>query len=170
MQHRYGSPSNNNDMLRWHDGATDNTGFVPGVPSGVNPYNMMAAPQQQPQAQPQQQHQPQQHPQQHQPQQALYGQAPAATANNALARRQMNRALVPTNPRANFDPSSDPWSSFVDTDAASSSALLHQQQPNSTAMSEEQSVEALEELAAKAKQDATVKRKQIPPFVQKLSR
>ncbi|KAH6661507.1 heat shock factor protein [Plectosphaerella plurivora] len=169
MQHRYGSPSSNNDMLRWHDG-TENTAFVPGVPPVVNPYSMMAAPQQQPQAQPQQQApQPQHQPQQQQSQQHLYGQGPAATPNNALARRQMNRALVPTNPRQNFDPSNDPWASFVDTEATSSSALLHQQQPNNAAMSEEQSVEALEELAAKAKQDATVKRKQIPPFVQKLS-
>lgn len=119
----------------------------------MNPYGLMGA-------QPQQQQLPQQQP---------YGQVPAATPNNALARRQMNRALVPTAPRANFDNPNDPWSSFVGSD--SSSALLQQQQhANGANMTEVQSIEALEELATKAKQEAQLKRKQIPPFVQKLNR
>lgn len=146
QQHRYDSPSN--DLMRWHDPA-DPGGFVSGGSQAVNSYGIMPAQPQQPQQQP-------------------YGQAPAATPNNALARRQMNRALVPTAPRATFDPSNDAWS-FVGND--SSSALLQSsQQANGANMTEEQSIEALEEAATKAKQEAQSKRKQIPPFVQKLSR
>jgi len=37
-------------------------------------------------------------------------------------------------------------------------------------MDENDSIERLEERAARAKREAQVKRKQIPPFVQKLSR
>jgi heat shock transcription factor len=76
----------------------------------------------------------------------------------------MNQALVPTNPRAAFDPSGDVWANFVGDE----NALL--QQNGSETMTTQENIEALEEQAQKAKRDAQAKRKQIPPFVQKLSR
>lgn len=82
--------------------------------------------------------------------------------SNAVARRQMNQALQPTNQR--YDATTDPWASFGENEGA----LI--QQPNGDHATEEDSVEKLEELAAQAKREAHVKRKQIPPFVQKLSR
>lgn len=75
----------------------------------------------------------------------------------------MNRALVPTGVRQNFDSASDPWS-FVGEDSS-----LLQQQPNGN-LTETDNVEVLEEMAHKAMREAQQKRKQIPPFVQKLSR
>lgn len=90
-------------------------------------------------------------------------QQPVPGPSNAVARRQMNQGLVPANQRGAFDASADPWASFGDTDGT----LI--QQPNGEEATEEDSVEKLEELAAKAKREAHTKRKQIPPFVQKLS-
>ncbi|OLN92012.1 Heat shock factor protein [Colletotrichum chlorophyti] len=88
---------------------------------------------------------------------------PTPSPNNVLARRQMNRALVPTGTRQNFDSASDPWS-FVGEDPS----LLQQQQSNGT-MADTDNIEVLEEMARKAMREAQQKRKQIPPFVQKLS-
>lgn len=85
----------------------------------------------------------------------------AATATNSLARRPMNQALVPTTQRANFDTPIN-WNSFVGDD----SSLV----PQEDGVSEQDNIDALEEQASKAKREAQGKRKQIPPFVQKLSR
>jgi heat shock transcription factor, other eukaryote len=82
---------------------------------------------------------------------------------NSLARRQNNRALVPTVPRANFDPN-DQWGPLITDDTS----LIPQ--PSNGNMAEHDSIEVLEEQAQKAKREAQSKRKQIPPFVQKLSR
>ncbi|UKZ89989.1 uncharacterized protein TrAFT101_005023 [Trichoderma asperellum] len=88
---------------------------------------------------------------------------PAVNApSNSLARRQMNRALVPTNLRASYDPSSDQWAAFGDD------SLLVPQNATEGRV-EQDNVEVLEEMAQKAKREAQAKRKQIPPFVQKLS-
>lgn len=93
--------------------------------------------------------------------QAQFSQA-VATPSNTLTRRQMNRALVSTNPRPNFD-NSQAWPSY-----GNDNTLVPQ---NGGEVSEEQeSVEMLEEMAQKAKREAQTKRKQIYPFVQKLSR
>jgi heat shock transcription factor len=77
-----------------------------------------------------------------------------------LARRPMNRSLVSTAPRS-FDDMNDPWGGFggdpMDVQ-------------NSNGMEESDNIELLEEKAAVAKREAQAKRKQIPPFVQKLSR
>lgn len=140
QQQRFPSPTNN-DLMRWQDG-TDASSFVGGNSQGVNPYGMVPA-QQQPQ----------------------YGQVASPNPNNTLARRQTNRALVPTASRGSVDPSNDPWTSFLGDESA-----LMQQQPNGGAMAENDSIEVLEEAAQKAKREAQAKRKQIPPFVQKLSR
>ena len=94
------------------------------------------------------------------PAQGQYAQG-IATPSTALARRQMNRALVPTVPRANFDASADTWRGFIPDDPSLS--------PTDNAP-EQDNVEELEELALKAMREAKSKRKQIPPFVQKLSR
>lgn len=85
-------------------------------------------------------------------------------ASNSLARRPMNQALVPARPRSNFD-TSMPWDGLVDN----GSLVAHsgQDEQGSTV---QDNVEALEELAQQAKREAQAKRKQIPPFVQKLSR
>ncbi|KAJ0167977.1 hypothetical protein CTA2_11567 [Colletotrichum tanaceti] len=132
-------------FLRW-GGAADANGLVDGAGAQtINSYGMVPGPQQQQQQQ-QQQFVP-----------------PTPNPNNALARRQMNRALVPTGVRQNFDSPSDPWSL-----GGEDSALL-QQQTNGT-MTETDNIEVLEEMARKAMREAQQKRKQIPPFVQKLSR
>ncbi|GJD01607.1 HSF-type DNA-binding protein [Colletotrichum higginsianum] len=125
-------------FLRW-GGAADANGLVDGTGAqAINSYGIVPGPQQQ----------------QFVP--------PTPNPNNALARRQMNRALVPTGVRQNFDSPSDPWSL-----GGEDSALL-QQQANGT-MTETDNIEVLEEMARKAMREAQQKRKQIPPFVQKLS-
>ncbi len=89
-------------------------------------------------------------------------QQPVQASSTQLARRPMNRQMIPTAPRTTFDSSADPWGSFGDD------GLLDPQNPNS--MEETDNIELLEEKAVIAKRDAQSKRKQIPPFVQKLSR
>lgn len=89
-----------------------------------------------------------------------FGQGVPAAPSTALARRGMN-SLVSTAPRQIFDTSSDSWNAFGDD--------FQQQQPQGT-MEDHETIEALEERALRAKRDAQQKRKQIPPFVQKLSR
>jgi heat shock transcription factor len=89
-----------------------------------------------------------------------YGQTIPASSN-ALARRQNSRALVPTAPRTPFDRGSDGWSGYGEDPA-----YLQQTNPGSD---EHDNVERLEEMAQRAKREAQAKRKQIPPFVQKLS-
>jgi heat shock transcription factor len=90
-----------------------------------------------------------------------FSQGIPAAPSTALARRGLSsRALVPTAPRQVFDPSSESWNSFGDD---------FQQQPQGNTEDNE-SIEALEERALRAKREAMGKRKQIPPFVQKLSR
>ena len=86
---------------------------------------------------------------------------PVAASSTALARRgNNNRALVPSAGRPPlFDGSSD-WANF-DHD----SNFL----PPSNGQDEDD-IEQLEEEAQRAKREAQAKRKQIPPFVQKLSR
>lgn len=94
--------------------------------------------------------------------QPTYPQAVGAPSNS-LTRRQTNRALVPTNLRAPYDASPDGWSSFGDDN------LLVPQNATEGGV-EQDNVEVLEEMAQKAKRESQAKRKQIPPFVQKLSR
>lgn len=82
-------------------------------------------------------------------------------ASTQLARRPMNRSLVATGSRQPYDDNSDSYGLY------GSDALELQ---NGGAMEENDNIELLEERAAIAKRDAQLKRKQIPPFVQKLSR
>lgn len=70
---------------------------------------------------------------------------------------------MPTGGRATFDQGSDPWSSLVPADTATLDSAVSE-------MNEQESLAQLEQQAVKAKRDAEAKRKQIPPFVQKLSR
>lgn len=74
----------------------------------------------------------------------------------------MNQALVPAHGR-NFDTSIEPWTSF-----GGDNALLQRNDEGGAA--EQDNIDALEEMAQKAKREAQNKRKSIPPFVQKLSR
>lgn len=94
------------------------------------------------------------------PTQPQYTQVPATS--NSLARRDMNQALIATHPR-NFDASVEPWTGFGDGNN-------HLPQNEEEGLIQQDNVEALEEMAQKAKRDAQGKRKGIPPFVQKLSR
>lgn len=88
----------------------------------------------------------------------------APTPSTQLARRPINRQLVPTAQRATYDNNNlDPWGQFGDE------SMMDPQIANG-AMEESDSIERLEERAAIAKREAQSKRKQIPPFVQKLSR
>jgi heat shock transcription factor len=91
---------------------------------------------------------------------------PVPTPSNSLARRQMN--YVPTNPRTTFNGSVDVWGNFV----GGKNALLPHNPPENPPenLNDQDNVELLEDMAQKAKREAQAKRKQIPPFVQKLSR
>lgn len=93
---------------------------------------------------------------------AQYPQPIPATPSNMVARRQMNRALVPTAGRS-YEGTSDPWSSLVPGDATTLDPAVNE-------MNEQDNLAHLEQQALKAKREAEAKRKQIPPFVQKLSR
>ncbi len=86
-------------------------------------------------------------------------------SSTQLARRPVNRGqLVPTGQRPVYENAADPWVQFGDE------TMLDQQNINGGVMEENDNIELLEEKAAVAKRDAQAKRKQIPPFVQKLSR
>lgn len=88
------------------------------------------------------------------------GQYSQPTPSTVLARRGMNNALVATN-RAFTPQPSDPWPNFDES-------LIANQ--NNGAIDEHDNIELLEEKAQRAKREAQTKRKQIPPFVQKLNR
>ncbi|KAI8625490.1 hypothetical protein F5Y19DRAFT_266572 [Xylariaceae sp. FL1651] len=93
------------------------------------------------------------------PTQAHIGQG-APTPINTLARRGVNNALIASNHAFSPQPN-DPWPAFTDDS-------LLPNQPNG-ALDEHDNIELLEEKAQRAKRDAQAKRKQIPPFVQKLN-
>ncbi|KAI1381657.1 hypothetical protein F4677DRAFT_132598 [Hypoxylon crocopeplum] len=82
-----------------------------------------------------------------------------ATPSNALARRGMSNALITAN-RAFSPQQSEPWPNFDES--------LIANQANGT-IDEHDNIELLEEKAQRAKREAQAKRKQIPPFVQKLN-
>ncbi|RCI11291.1 hypothetical protein L249_7125 [Ophiocordyceps polyrhachis-furcata BCC 54312] len=86
------------------------------------------------------------------------------TSSTTLARRPQNQALVATNSQPGYENAVEPWTGFGDD----SNALM-QQNNTGEGVAEQENVEVLEEMASKAKRDAQQKRKQIPPFVQKLS-
>ncbi|KAL2260386.1 hypothetical protein VTK26DRAFT_5608 [Humicola hyalothermophila] len=81
--------------------------------------------------------------------------------STALARRQSSRALVPSGARTPFDRGADSWGGYGEEPG-------YLQAANSS-MDEHDNIERLEEMAQRAKREAQAKRKQIPPFVQKLS-
>jgi heat shock transcription factor len=95
--------------------------------------------------------------------QAQYDQSVGAHSTQ-LARRPMNRQLVSTTQHMTHDGLSDQWVGQYGDDT-----LLDQQGTNGL-IEENDNIELLEERAAVAKREAQAKRKQIPPFVQKLSR
>jgi heat shock transcription factor len=86
----------------------------------------------------------------------------APASSTQLARRPINRQLVPTGQRT-FDGTDASWAQFGDD------SMLDTQNANG-ALEENDNIELLEERAQMAKRDSQSKRKQIPPFVQKLSR
>lgn len=90
---------------------------------------------------------------------------PQFTQNNSLARISNNRALVSTKNAygGNFN-GSQGWGAFGNED---NQLVPHGHEEN---RHQDDNVEELEERAQKAKREAQAKRKQIPPFVQKLSR
>lgn len=90
-----------------------------------------------------------------------YGQ-PSPAPSTALARRQNSRALVPSGARSSFDHGADNWAGFAEEPGYLQAA--------NSGMDEHDNIDRLEEMAQRAKREAQAKRKQIPPFVQKLSR
>lgn len=87
---------------------------------------------------------------------------PTSGVSTQLARRPINRQLSQTGTNPSYDATADPWGQFVDDS-------MHNPQHANPGM-ETDNIELLEERATMAKRDAQAKRKQIPPFVQKLSR
>ncbi|XXG97776.1 Deoxyhypusine synthase [Hypoxylon texense] len=85
-------------------------------------------------------------------------QYPQGTPSTVIARRGMNNALVAAN-RA-YTPQNDSWPSFDEN-------LVPGQTEGP--IDEHDNIELLEEKAQRAKREAQAKRKQIPPFVQKLN-
>ncbi|KUJ08987.1 uncharacterized protein LY89DRAFT_741287 [Mollisia scopiformis] len=83
-------------------------------------------------------------------------------SSTQLARRPINRQLVPTGQRGTFETSDTSWAQFGED------PMLDTTHVNG-ALEENDNIELLEERAQLAKRDAQSKRKQIPPFVQKLS-
>jgi heat shock transcription factor, other eukaryote len=140
MQQTFTTPSqlSNADFLRWSQEA-DNPNFPDPTGFNMNNYGGSAA-----MSQPQ------------------YDSSIPAPSTQ-LARRPINRQLVPTAQRTTYDNTVDPWGQFGDES-------IMDPQTADGAMEENDSIERLEERAAAAKRDAQSKRKQIPPFVQKLSR
>lgn len=142
MQQAFAAPSqlSNADFLRWSQAGGENPNFGDAAAFNMNKFNGSAG-----MSQPQ------------------YDSATPAPSTQ-LARRPVNRQLVQTAQRATYDNNNlDPWGQFGDE------SMMDPQNPNG-AMEESDSIERLEERAAVAKRDAQSKRKQIPPFVQKLSR
>ncbi|OIW27935.1 hypothetical protein CONLIGDRAFT_682943 [Coniochaeta ligniaria NRRL 30616] len=140
MQQQQFAAAQPDPLLKWNGAAGDGALYADAAARNVNPY-MMPAPSGTPAG-------------------GQFSQAIPAAPSTALARRGLgSRALVPTAPRQVFDSSTEPWNSFGDD---------FQQQPPSN-MEDNESIEALEERALRAKREAMGKRKQIPPFVQKLS-
>jgi heat shock transcription factor, other eukaryote len=138
QQQAYTAPTQA-DFLRWGQGA-DNTGYSePATTYNMNSYGGNTA-----------------------MSQAQYDQ-PIGAPSTQLARRPINRQLVPTAQRMTQDASGDWGGQFGDD------SILDPQGANGL-MEENDNIELLEERAAVAKREATSKRKQIPPFVQKLSR
>ncbi|KAI1471446.1 uncharacterized protein F4812DRAFT_179016 [Daldinia caldariorum] len=86
-------------------------------------------------------------------------QYPPANASTILARRGINNALVATN-RAFTPQHNDAWPGFDENLIAN---------PSNGTIDEHDNIELLEEKAQRAKREAQAKRKQIPPFVQKLN-
>ncbi|KAI1343861.1 hypothetical protein F5Y15DRAFT_180487 [Xylariaceae sp. FL0016] len=92
------------------------------------------------------------------PTQAQFAQGPT-TPSNALARRGANNALVAA--QRSFTPqANDHWPGFSEDGLPN--------QPGAV-LDENDNIELLEEKAQRARKDAQAKRKQIPPFVQKLN-
>lgn len=125
----------NDPYMRWNQGAVDNT-MYPDLNYNMAGYgaNNVSAAQYQPNL-------------------------PAASTQ--LARRPLNRQLVQTGPRTQYDNSNE-WSLAEDG--------MFDPNSQNGGLAENDSIERLEERAQIAKRDAQSKRKQIPPFVQKLNR
>jgi len=127
------------DQLFRWNGAVDGNGFVDPGTSNLNSFSMMPTTTS---ANP-------------------YGQT-IPPPSTALARRQTNsRALVPSGSRS-FN-GSDSWNDYNEPPPGG-----YLQAANAP-IDDNDNIERLEELAARAKREAQAKRKQIPPFVQKLS-
>ncbi|KAG0648031.1 Heat shock factor [Hyphodiscus hymeniophilus] len=137
MQQGYSAPVGTQaDYMRWDQGA--NNASYPEPPAGYNSNNYGSNTA---------------------ISQAQYDQS-SAGGSTQLARRSINRQLVPTAQRMTNDNSGDQW---LGEDS------MFDPQTSNGLMEENDSIELLEERATAAKRDAQSKRKQIPPFVQKLS-
>jgi heat shock transcription factor len=148
QQQPYGT-AQPDQLLRWNGGAMEGNPYAEAAArnGAVNPFGMLS------------------------PAAGQYSQGMQNPTSTTLARRGMNSALVPTVPRPSpFESSSESWSNFGDDGYLPLQPQQLQQPPTGGAVDDNDSIEALEERALKAKKEAMNKRKQIPPFVQKLSR
>lgn len=96
------------------------------------------------------------------PTQAPFNSSAGTTPSTALARRGNNNQLVVTNHHNFNTQQNDVW--------AYGDESLVPQQNNTNPGEEHDNIEVLEERAQRAKRESQAKRKQIPPFVQKLNR
>lgn len=147
QQQPYGT-AQPDQLLRWNGAAVEGNPYADAAArtTGVNPYGVLS------------------------PAVGQYGQGIQAPTSTTLARRGMNSALVPTVPRPSpFESPPESWSNFGDDGYMPLQPQQLQQPPTSGTVDDNDSIEALEERALRAKKEAMNKRKQIPPFVQKLS-
>ena len=138
MQQTYTAP-NQADYVRWAQGAENTAYSDPSAAYNMNNYGGNTA-----------------------MTQAQFDQSIGAPSTQ-LARRPINRQLIPTAQRMPQD-TPDDWRGQFGDDP------MHDLHNVNGLMEENDNIELLEERAAVAKREATSKRKQIPPFVQKLSR
>lgn len=148
QQHQPYNAPQPDQMMRWNGAPVDGSAFADAAAQSMNPYNLASS-----------------------AGQFTQGIPSPNPSSTVLARRGMSRALVPTVTRPTpFESSPEPWNTFGDEGFHHLQTSQHAQQPTGGVVDDNDSIEALEERALRAKKEAMNKRKQIPPFVQKLSR
>ncbi|KAK8107480.1 Heat shock factor protein [Apiospora kogelbergensis] len=139
QQQTYYPPTSTPDPMNGWNGSNVNS-FMENSSNSLNPYGILSPPTQT---------------------QFNPSGTPGTTPSTALARRGNNNQLVVTNHSFNTQ-QNDVWGPYGDE------SLVPQQNSSSTA-EEHDNIEVLEERAQRAKRESQAKRKQIPPFVQKLN-
>ncbi|KAL2890937.1 Heat shock factor protein [Ceratocystis lukuohia] len=141
-----GFPSANDHLARWPNAMGDNTLMMDAAGNAVNLGSMST--------------------------QAQFVSPAVAPANStALTRRPTGRALMPTTARQGFESNPAQWSAMMAANPAGAIGTLSAiapAAPNAEIL-EQNHISKLELIARDAKKEALAAKKQIPPFVQKLS-